>query len=152
MQRSKHSARRLLLASAATALVLAGCEQRQVDQMATTNNPATYPAKSKSEGEKKVVAQGQAAQQGVSALQAPASGPPILGIAPAPSQGGLYEADANAYGYPAAAPLPGEGENYATIEESSIKQVAEAPVSTSMEKVETGASAACLIELSSIAA
>ena len=144
MQRSKHSARRLLLASAATTLVLLGCEQRQVDQMSTTNNTAAYPAKSKSEDEKKVVVQGQAAPQGavapagsaevdtaqgVSALQAPASSMPVIGL------GGAFQA-ADRQAMPI---IPGEGENYAAIEESSIKQVAEAPVSTFSIDVDTGA-------------
>jgi hypothetical protein len=49
MQGSKHSARRLLLAGAATALVLVGCEGQQQQFAERSQQTAT---KSKSEGEK----------------------------------------------------------------------------------------------------
>lgn len=146
MQGSKHSARRLLLATAATTLVLLGCEQRQVDQMANTNNPATYPAKPQSEGERKVIVQESVAPQGAVAPSQSNNGPPILGISPptplaAPASPSMNQAtfDAGALGKRKVEIMSGEGENYAAIEESSIKQAAVEQVSTFSIDVDTGA-------------
>jgi Ca-activated chloride channel family protein len=144
MQRSKHSARRLLLASAATALVLFGCEAQQATKEQAANNPATYPAKQKSEGERKVVAEGNAAPQGVVAPASPAEADIMQdasGLASPAADQAVFGATA---GFQGSDPrfqsiMPGEGENYAAIEESAIKQVAEAPVSTFSIDVDTGA-------------
>ena len=130
MQGSKHSGRRLLLAGVSTALVLFGCEAQQATKEQSANSTqGLYSTKSKSEGDKKVVVQDSTTSQGASALQAPASGPPIIGI------GGAFQAS----DHQAMPIIPGEGENYAAIEQSTIKQVAEAPVSTFSIDVDTGA-------------
>jgi Ca-activated chloride channel family protein len=112
MQRSKLPAAKLWIAGVSTALVLFGCEAQQVGQQAANGNQPSGSTKAKTE-----VAQGA--------------------IAPAQPQALVQEADALA---PASVPpLPGEGETYAAIDESPIKQVVEAPVSTFSIDVDTGA-------------
>jgi Ca-activated chloride channel family protein len=151
MQRSKHSARRLLLASAATALVLVGCEAQQASKEPAANSNGTVtgdqsstanatvptevdPAKAeKREQEGSSTASSALMQTEAGAAAAPQPAYPTIIINQAvPSA----EHDAMAFASP---PVPGEGENYAAIEESTIKQVAEAPISTFSIDVDTGA-------------
>src|SRR6185436_1088193 len=143
MQGSKHSARRLLLASAATALVLFGCEAQQANQeQAANSNLLADPAKSKAEGDAKAVNQGSAASQGAVMPQAaPAYDVAQSQALNAPASTAERSAEAIGYfsGGVATPIVPGEGENYAAIDESTIKQVAEAPVSTFSIDVDTGA-------------
>lgn len=122
MQRSKQPGSRLWIAGVSTALVLFGCEAQQ--QSANTNQPVVAP-KSKAE-----------AAQGTNTVAQPSPGPQFQGgIAPSPQ----VVQEANHFEPAAIAPLPGEGETYAAIDESPIKQVAEAPVSTFSIDVDTGA-------------
>ena len=137
MQRSKLPSSRLWIAGVSTALVLLGCEAQQLDQSAANGNQGTYPTKSKAEDEGKEVAQRQAAVPTEVAPQAAV--PPQSANVPNAQpqfQGGFMDADVIAG---QAIPIPGEGENYAAIDDYPVKQVAEAPVSTFSIDVDTGA-------------
>ncbi|HET6621411.1 MAG TPA: VWA domain-containing protein [Dongiaceae bacterium] len=122
-------AARLWIAGVSTVAILLGCEAQPLkDQAANSNQPAAHEeAKVKSDDAKKPV-QAVAPQAAIAPPQAQAYeqmagasvGSPVLGIAPMPL-------------------IPGEGENYLPNEESPIKQVAEAPVSTFSIDVDTGA-------------
>jgi len=149
MQGSKHSGKRLWLTGVSTALVLFGCEAQQLGKESANSNQNAYPTKPKSEDEAKVVAQGQAMPQGAVAPQTAGAPAPMAEVdalqggavaTPATDQALLGQsAGAGFLAERAQVVAPGEGENYAAIEESAIKQVAEAPVSTFSIDVDTGA-------------
>jgi Ca-activated chloride channel family protein len=154
MQRSKQPASRLWIAGVSTALVLFGCEAQQ--NSANYNQQATKPdypvvpeavpvepvpadaSAATRDAQEKTKAEAVQPMQEASAFQAPAGAEMkrVTNPAPAasPTMGGAMFGQGGVY-----APIPGEGENYAAIDESSVKQVAEAPVSTFSIDVDTGA-------------
>jgi Ca-activated chloride channel family protein len=152
MQGSKLQSARLWFAGVSTVAILLGCEAEPAkDQAANSNSnqATTQEAKVKS-GDKKE------AEEQAAAVAPPVAQPPIditHGVPAgeidqysqaAPSSPAPAGFDAGAFrqrGNGLTAPMikPGEGENYAGIEESAIKEVAETPVSTFSIDVDTGA-------------
>jgi len=132
MQRSNQHGAKLWIAGVSTALVLFGCEAQQADlQSANSNRPAAE-TKTKAEG-----AQDTAAASGQTTTLGQAAPAPQLqgGIAPASS----VPQEVDFFQQANAVPIPGEGENYAGIDDYPVKQVVEAPVSTFSIDVDTGA-------------
>ncbi|HSE76131.1 MAG TPA: von Willebrand factor type A domain-containing protein, partial [Dongiaceae bacterium] len=130
MQGSKLPRARLWIAGVSTVAILLGCEAQPLkDQAANSNQPVAHEeAKVKPVDAQKQAQATAAPQAAIAPSQAQAYdqmagasvGAPVTGITPMPA-------------------IPGEGENYLPSEESPIKQVAEAPVSTFSIDVDTGA-------------
>lgn len=133
MQRSKQPGSRLWIAGVSTALVLFGCEAQQLSQQSANSNQA-YPAETKSKG---VPADtlGALADPQAAAAPAPATSYPPLVITKAVIEPGYERVVIGG----AVGAIPIDTETYAPINETPIKQVAEAPVSTFSIDVDTGA-------------
>ncbi len=132
MQRSNQHGAKLWIAGVSTALVLFGCEAQQPDLQGANSNQPVGEAKTKAEAARDGAA---SSSQTVTVGQAAPAPQFQGGIAPATSA--PQEVD---FIQPAnVAPVPGEGENYAAIDDYPVKQVVEAPVSTFSIDVDTGA-------------
>lgn len=130
MQRSKQPGARLWIAGVSTALVLFGCNSEQIAQQTANSNQPRNETKAKTEELQAVAAPAPQASTGTPVAQADllqggAYAPPAASVPPAEIAQGLV--------------LPGEGENYAAIDDYPVKQVVEAPVSTFSIDVDTGA-------------
>jgi Ca-activated chloride channel homolog len=151
MQGSKLQSARLWVAGVSTVAILLGCEAQPFkDEAANNNQLSAQEAKVKSADTKKETeAQGAAAPAAAVAPQATIASPAAEvdqyaqsapAAAPAPAQAaGFSGALLGQSGETWTAPvIPGEGENYLPSNDSPIKEVAEAPVSTFSIDVDTG--------------
>ncbi len=147
MQRSKLPGPRLWIAGVSTVAILLGCEAQPIkEQAANGNQPSTQEEAKLSAGKKDEsvaaggIVQGAAAPGADRATGAAATFPPqdssaiVMPAPPGALMGGYMVP-----GEPMIQPIPGEGENYLAVDESTVKQVAQAPVSTFSIDVDTGA-------------
>src|SRR5262245_53036930 len=122
---------RFWIAGVSTALILVGCEAEPLnEQAANTNQPAKTAELKKKEVDAR--ASGDLYQNGASTIEFEAQGAPAA--SPAAAQGVSDYLQSTMMPF-----IPGVGETYIASDESPIKQVAEAPVSTFSIDVDTGA-------------
>ncbi|HEY1385154.1 MAG TPA: VWA domain-containing protein [Dongiaceae bacterium] len=136
---------RLWIAGVSTAAILLGCEAEPAkDQAANSNQLSTQQEAKVKSSDKKEAERAAAAAPPAAEIDQYSQGTPAAASSPAPVVDIAPQGYANPGAYQApmgALPVvvPGEGENYAGIEESAVKEVAEAPVSTFSIDVDTGA-------------